>query len=197
MFSITYISAVIFFAISTSFTPGPNNFLLLASGIKFGVKKTLGHILGIAVGFPLMLMVVGVFFNKVFSINPVFFNILSAVGMVYLLYLGYQIIFSDLIYEEKEISKPITFTQAVLFQWVNPKAWIMALSIATTYLTSANFYLELEFVALVFFAIGFISSVTWTLFGKTIKNIINIKLANIILGIMLIVSILQIIPEKF
>ena len=131
------------FAISTSFTPGPNNFLLLASGMKFGLKKTLGHILGIAVGFPLMLVVIGILFNKILFFNDTFFKVLSIAGAVYLLYLGYQIIFSDMIYEDKEISKPITFTQALLFQWVNPKAWIMALSIATTYLSKDNFYYRL------------------------------------------------------
>ena len=197
MFSLNYISAVILFAISTSFTPGPNNFLLLASGMKFGLKKTLGHILGIAIGFPIMLMIVGILFNKILFTNPLFFKVLSIIGMIYLLYLGYQIIFSDLIYEKKEVSKPITFTQALLFQWVNPKAWIMALSIATTYLSKDNFYYKLVFVAGVFFIVAIASSVTWTVFGKVIKNAINIKLANVILGILLIISIIQMFPEKF
>jgi len=197
MFSLNYISAVILFAISTSFTPGPNNFLLLASGMKFGLKKTLGHILGIAVGFPLMLMIIGILFNKIIFINPLFFKILSIIGMVYLFYLGYQIIFSDLMYEEKEVSKPITFIEALLFQWVNPKAWIMALSIASTYLKPDNFYNELIFIATIFFFVATTSSVTWALFGKIIQNAINIKLANVILGILLIISIIQMFPEKF
>ena len=197
MFCLNYISAVILFAISTSFTPGPNNFLLLASGMKFGLKKTLGHILGIAVGFPLMLVIIGILFNKVLFLNNAFFKVLSIAGAVYLLYLGYQIIFSDMIYEDKEISKPITFTQALLFQWVNPKAWIMALSIASTYLSKDNFYYRLVFVAEVFFIVAIASSVTWTVFGKIIKSAINIRLANVILGILLIISVIQILTQKF
>ena len=179
------------------FHTGPNNFLLLASGMKFGLKKTLGHILGIAVGFPLMLIIIGILFNKVLFLNDAFFKVLSIAGAVYLLYLGYQIIFSDMIYENKEISKPITFTLALLFQWVNPKAWIMALSIATTYLSKDNFYYRLVFAAGVFFIVAIASSVTWTVFGKIIKSAINIKLANVILGILLIISVIQILTQKF
>jgi len=165
--------------------------------MKFGLKKTWGHILGIAIGFPLMLIIVGVVFNKILFINFSFFKVLSIIGVLYLLYLGWQIIFSDLIYEEKEVSKPITFIEALLFQWVNPKAWVMALSIATTYLNNDRFYEKLIFIAFVFFTIAIISSVTWTLFGKVIKNFINVKYANIILGIMLIISVIQMILEKY
>ena len=196
-YSNSLIFALLSFVIATAFTPGPNNFLLLVSGIKFGLKKTLGHILGIAIGFPIMLIIIGILFNKILFINSTFFTILSIIGAIYLLYLCYQIIFSDFIFKEKETSKPITFLEALLFQWVNPKAWIMALSIATTYLTTKNFYYELIFIAFIFFIVAIFSSITWTLFGKAIKNTINIKLANVILGILLIISVIQMFPEKF
>jgi threonine/homoserine/homoserine lactone efflux protein len=129
-------------------------------------------------------------------INPSFFKILSIIGALYLLYLGYRIVFSDYT-KEKEVSKPITFVEAMLFQWVNPKAWIMALGIITTYLTPNNFYLQLIFIVFIFFVTGLISSITWTLFGKIIKDRINAKLANAILGTLLMISVIQILFEKF
>jgi len=203
MFSANFMIAVVLFAISTSFTPGPNNFLLIASGIKFGIKRTWGHIFGIAIGFPIMVFIVGFAFSNIITLNTTIFNILSILGIMYMLRLAYQIIFSDIRYEESDSkAKPITFLQASLFQWINPKAWVMAFSIASSYISfEYNFYTQLFFIAFVFFIISILSSISWTLFGSVIKKILTkskyIKSVNIFLGILLIISIIQMLPQKF
>ncbi len=202
MFSTNFIIAVILFAVSTSFTPGPNNFLLISSGIQFGLKKTWKHIWGIALGFPIMVFITGLFFTNIATLNETIFSIISFLGMAYLLYLGYQVIFSDIAYEEKSRSKPISFFQAALFQWINPKAIVIALGVSSTYVTlEHSLYSQLFFISFVFFIVGLCSSITWAVLGTIIKKLLNnkqnLKMINIFLGILLIISIIQMFPEKF
>ncbi len=202
IFSTNFIIAVILFAISTSFTPGPNNFLLISSGIQFGLKRTWQHILGIAFGFPIMVFITGLFFTNIATLNETIFNIISILGMAYLLYLGYQVIFSDVAYEEKSRAKPISFFQAALFQWINPKAIVIAIGVSSSYITlEYSLYSQLFFISFTFFIVGLASSITWTIFGTIIKKLLknkkNLKMINIFLGILLIISIIQMFPEKF
>jgi len=202
MFSTNFIIAILLFTISTSFTPGPNNFLLISSGMKFGLRRTLGHIFGIAVGFPIMLFIVGLVFSSIATLSTKIFNILSIIGMLYLTYLAYKIIFSDLLYKENAKSKPLTFLQAVLFQWVNPKAWVVAFSIASSYIVlEYNFLTQLVFISIVYFIVAAVSSLTWAFFGsfinKNIEKKLYLKTINIFLGLLLIISIIQMLPQKF
>ncbi len=202
MFSVNYLIAILLFTISTSFTPGPNNFLLLSSGMKFGLRKTWGHIFGIAIGFPIMLFIVGLVFSSIATLSTILFNILSIIGMIYLAYLAYKIIFSDLLYKENSKTKPISFLQAVLFQWINPKAWAGAFSIASSYIVlDYNFLTQLIFISLLYFVLIIISSITWVIFGSFVKKNVTkpiyLKTINIVLGILLIISIIQMLPEKF
>lgn len=193
--------ALVLFIISVSFTPGPNNFLLLSSGIKFGLRRTLKHIMGILVGFPLMLIILGILFHYISSINPTLFYIFSYIGIVYLLYLAYKIILSDNSIKEDPNHQPITFMQAVLFQWVNPKAWIMILSVLSTFITSHDQYFEkLLIITTLFILLGTINCFMWATLGTFIKKRLShkqhVRYINALLGFMLFLAVLQMVPTK-
>ena len=117
------------FSIVTSATPGPNNIMLLASGVNFGFRRTIPHTLGISLGFFVLLVAVGAGFGALVSAYPAVPRGLAIVGAAYLIYLAYGVATSAAIDDGRESTKrPITLFDAALFQWVNPKAWMMALT---------------------------------------------------------------------
>jgi len=132
--STSLLSAFVLFAFVSSITPGPNNTLLLASGVNFGFRRSMPHALGISLGFMLLVIAVGLGLGEVFKVFPWAYTVLRYVGAAYLLYLAWKIAtaggMSD---SNEEHGKPMTFLGAAAFQWVNPKAWIMALGAITTY----------------------------------------------------------------
>jgi threonine/homoserine/homoserine lactone efflux protein len=121
------------FAISTSITPGPNTLMLLASGVNFGFRRTLPHMLGIAVGFPAMIMAIGLGLGGLFEAYPRSHVILKYVGMAYLLWLAWKVATAERAEDAAYESKPFGFFQAAAFQWVNPKAWTVSVSAIATY----------------------------------------------------------------
>ena len=127
--------AVLFFALSTTITPGPNNIMLMSSGVNFGFKNSLPHLFGIAIGFPIMVAAVGLGFSVIFTLIPNFHLIIQCIGIVYLLYLSWLIIQSKSQQIKESEKSQITFQKAALFQWVNPKAWVMAIGAIVTYVT--------------------------------------------------------------
>lgn len=135
--------ALILFTVSTSITPGPNNILILASGVNYGIRKSLPHFLGISFGFPLMVIAVGLGAGILFKQFPVLHTVLKLIGVFYLLYLAYRVATAPTNKMESENKKPFTFIQAALFQWVNPKAWIMAIGAVVTFASaSGNYFLQ-------------------------------------------------------
>lgn len=130
------LAGLVLYAFVTSITPGPNNMMLMASGVNFGFMRSIPHILGISIGFALMVMLVGAGFNVVFETYPSIHTILRWVGALYLLRLAWQIANSSPHERDKDQAEkqPMSFLAAAAFQWVNPKAWIMALGAMTTYL---------------------------------------------------------------
>lgn len=145
--------ASIAFAFVTSVTPGPNNLMLLASGANFGVARTIPHMLGIAVGFTLMLLLVGFGLVGLFDLVPLSYTALKIGSVTCLLYLAWKIGTASGLGEKSVTGKPITFLQAAAFQWVNPKAWSMALTAVTVYAANQS----LQAVALVALVFGIIS----------------------------------------
>ncbi|WP_257295783.1 LysE family translocator [Francisella orientalis] len=119
------------FCISSTITPGPNNMMLLISSIRFGVRKTLSHYLGVCLGFPFMVLIIGLGLESIFINHPTLHTVIKVVGGVYMLWLAFKIILSSNFDDEKAVSR--YFTQAALFQWINPKAWIMAIGVVSTY----------------------------------------------------------------
>ena len=189
--------ALISFAFVSSITPGPNNIMLMTSGANFGFKKTVPHMLGVGIGFVIMVILVGIGIMQIFELVPVTYQILKVASIVYLLYLAYRIATSaKLKNEEVKTARPLTFLQAALFQWVNPKAWTMALMSITLYAPGQELYLVL-IVALVFGAINLPCVLTWVMLGKSMTRVLkqerSLHIFNIVMALLLVASVVLVI----
>jgi threonine/homoserine/homoserine lactone efflux protein len=163
------------FLASMGFTPGPNNMLVASSGVNFGFRAMIPHILGVTVGYPLMLLLVGVGLAKIFTDVPLVHTVLKYVCIVYLLYLAWRIASAPVgDSETRRTAKPLTFLQAAAFQWINGKGWVVALSAVTTY-TVVNATLTWQVMALAGLAllVTVASVTTWTLFGALLRQYLH------------------------
>ncbi|MCX2975241.1 LysE family translocator [Halieaceae bacterium IMCC8485] len=183
------------FSFVSSITPGPNNLMLMASGANFGFRRTLPHMLGVGLGFTAMVTLVGLGLVGLFEAYPLSYEVLKVVSVVYLVYLAWKIATSAAP-AGTEVSadmqgKPITFIQAVLFQWVNPKAWTMALTALTVYAPSQNF-LSVLLVAVVFGGINLPCVSLWTLLGQQLQRLLTSRrrlvVFNVSMAVLLVVS---------
>lgn len=126
--------ALLVYALVTSITPGPNNLMLLASGVNFGIARTVPHMLGISIGFLVLLLAVGFGLGAVLTAFPALHTGLKIAGAVYLLYLAWKIAMSRSLSGKGETNaRPMRFVDAAAFQWVNPKAWVMAITAMAVY----------------------------------------------------------------
>lgn len=161
--------ALVAFAFVTSVTPGPNNMMLLASGVNFGFRSTVPHMLGIGLGHALMVFLVGLGLAGLFDSFPVLHSVLKVVSVGYMLWLAWKIATSAAPEGGEAKGKPFTFVQAAGFQWVNPKAWAMALGAVTVYAPDRT-VLTMLVVALVFCAVNLPSVSVWTLAGQGLRR---------------------------
>lgn len=118
----------LFLAFSSLVTPGPNNLMVMHSGLNFGLKRTLPHIFGILAGVGVMLFFISFGLGYVFSKIPEVALAIKLIGSMYLLYLAWKISQMNEKKTDTDISKPLTFMQAAMFQWVNPKAWVILIA---------------------------------------------------------------------
>jgi threonine/homoserine/homoserine lactone efflux protein len=183
------------FAVATSITPGPNNIMLTASGANFGFRRTLPHMLGIAIGFTFMVLAIGLGLSEIFERFPVIHQVLRYGGAAYLLYLAYRIATAAPTTPDAAppVGRPLTFLQAALFQWVNPKGWMMALGAISTYTTAdGDLMLESVMIALIFGAIGLPSVAVWAALGVAIGRLLQARWAlrafNIAMALLLVAS---------
>ena len=162
-------------------TPGPNNAMLTASGIKFGFRRTLPHLIGIPSGHIVQISLVCLGLGKIFQIYPWIQEVLKYVCASYLLYLGYKIIgsFSE---HKKDSSRPLKLYEAALFQFVNPKAWTVAIMVASGFFPrEENLIIAVLFSSLTATIICFPSISLWALFGSSIRLMIkNTKIKKIV-----------------
>ena len=153
-------------------TPGPNNAMLTASGITFGFQKTLPHLLGIPFGHVIQITMVCFGLGSVFQKFPQIQLYLKWVCFFYLIYLGWKIL-GSISSNEKESGRPLKFFEAALFQFINPKAWVVALTAATAFFpTEETFVIGTIFVAVTAPFVCFPSICIWAIFGSSIKLII-------------------------
>jgi len=140
--------ALLLYAFVTSITPGPNNFMLLASGVNFGIIRTIPHMLGISIGFLVLLLAVGFGLGAVLTAFPALHTGLKIAGGAYLLYLAWKIAMSRSLTGKGETNaRPMRFIDAAAFQWVNPKAWVMAVGAVSTYAAVAPFPVNVIVIA--------------------------------------------------
>lgn len=165
--------ALALFAFVSSITPGPNNLMLMTSGVNFGIKLTMPHLFGVAIGFTLMIVLVGVGIVQLFDAWPLSYSLLKVCSIIYLLYLAFKIATSKTVRgQEGTTAKPMTFLQAAMFQWVNPKAWTMALTAVSVYSPTSNL-IAIVVVALVFGSINFPCIGVWAIAGDKLQSTLN------------------------
>ena len=187
----TLLAGLAAFAFVSSITPGPNNLMLMASGANFGVRRTLPHMLGVALGFTFMLVVVGLGLAGVFERHPAAHVALEAASVVYLLHLAWRIATAAAPGEADPSGRPFSFLQAAAFQWVNPKAWAMALTAVTVY-TAARDWASVVVVAVTFGAINLPSVGSWALLGQGMRRLLTnparLRAFNVAMALLLVAS---------
>ena len=184
--------AMVGFGIVSTTTPGPNNFMLFASGLNFGFRRTIPHILGVSNGFGFLVLCVGLGLGQLLEIYPLAFTAIKIIGALYMVYLAWKIATSGPLEINEKKSKPLTYLQAALFQWVNPKAWVMAVVIASTYTNPTNYNSTLAIIV-AYFAIANIPMVcVWAGFGTALKQFLSdpkkFRIFNIAMAIALLAS---------
>ncbi len=179
------------FAFVSSVTPGPNNLMVLASGANFGFRRTVPHMAGITAGFLIMLMLVGLGLAQVFVSYPVLKTALRVISVVYMLYLAWKIATAAAPVEGLQKKHPMTFMQAVIFQWVNPKAWAMGLTAMTVYAPSQEIRV-IGIVALTFGVVNLPSVCSWAYLGQKMQIILTnptrLRMFNICMALLLVGS---------
>ncbi len=160
------------FAFVSSATPGPNNLMLMASGANFGFWRTIPHMLGISVGFAVMLVLVGSGLVQIFDRFPVIYTVLKVASVIYMIYLAWKIANAAPVTTNAEAGTPMTFLQAAAFQWVNPKAWAMALTAITVYVGDAAM-VWLALAATLFALVNLPSVSLWTVAGQQLQRILT------------------------
>ncbi|KAB2685239.1 MULTISPECIES: LysE family translocator [Brucella/Ochrobactrum group] len=192
--SIEIFLALLVFAFVSSVTPGPNNLMLLASGVNFGFRRTIPHMLGIGVGFFVLLLSIGFGLGALIETVPSVYTALKFAGGAYMLYLAWKIAMSRSIGEAKhrDKSEPMTFLQAAAFQWVNPKAWVMAITGIATYANHDNYYVAVLLVSAAFAIVNLPSVSVWAGFGTLLRNWLSdpvrLKWFNLIMALLLVLS---------
>ena len=190
--NIEIIMALTLFAFASSISPGPNNLMLMSSGANFGFRKTLPHMLGVGLGFTLMVALVGVGIMQVFDLYPSSYLILKWCSVVYLIYLSYKVATASAPQKKQSnTSKPLSFIQAVLFQWVNPKAWSMALTSIGIYAPQRDTS-SVIIVALIFGAVNLPSISVWVILGQKLQKILSsvkrLRIFNAVMATLLLAS---------
>ncbi|MBC8731699.1 LysE family translocator [Paraburkholderia sp. UCT2] len=190
--TLSALPAGILFALVTSITPGPNNTMLLASGVNFGFRRTLPHLSGISVGVVLLMLSVGIGLGEAFVHFPVLYTVLEVVSVAYLLYLAWKIGTSGELKLRNGERRPMRFHEAIAFQWVNPKAWMMVLTAATTIHLSNSFGMNAVAMAAVFYVIGFPCICVWAGFGTAMREVLSnpkrLRVFNIAMALLLVAS---------
>lgn len=190
--TIDTLGALVLFAFTTSITPGPNNMMLFASGVNFGFRRTLPHMLGIGAGFFSLLIGVGLGLGALLAAVPVVYLMLKVIGGLYLLWIAWKIGSSRTLGEGKSNEKPMSFFAAAGFQWVNPKAWVMAVTAMATYTDVDHYWMTVMIVGLVFAAVNLPSVSTWAGFGSSLREWLSVpvrlKWFNITMAVLLVLS---------
>lgn len=160
---------LVLFAFASSITPGPNNIMLMASGVNFGMRRTLPHMLGVSLGHGAMTMILGLGLMQIFDILPWLRSALTIVAVVYLLWLAWKIANAAPPADAKEGARPLTFLQAAGFQWVNPKAIYMSIYAQTTYAPEGGGWLAAIAVAAIFTMVNIPSVSVWAWGGTKVR----------------------------
>ena len=191
---------LLLFAVVGSLTPGPNNVMLAASGVNYGFRRTVPHMIGICLGFPVMFLAVGMGLSGIFEQAPALHTALKFMGSAYLLWLAWRVanaepVAATTVNDGK--NRPISLLQAAAFQWVNPKAWILVLGAVTTYTDISRAVLpQVLAITFTFAAVSIFSVMVWTVLGvgiaQALKQPRRRRMFNVSMAAALAVSVLWI-----
>jgi threonine/homoserine/homoserine lactone efflux protein len=163
--------AFVVFAAVMYFTPGPNNIMVLSSGLTYGFRRTIPHIAGIAIGCAFMVAAVGLGFGTIFIAYPVLQTILKFAGAAYLIYLAAVIAMAEPVTPGQDNRRgPMTFWGAAVFQWVNVKGWVMVIGTITAYAAIASFPWNIVVQVVVNLLLGVVSPSVWALSGSSLRS---------------------------
>ncbi len=167
------LTALIGFAFVSSVTPGPNNMMLLASGANFGLRRSVPHMLGISIGHSFMVTMVGLGLGRMFELYPASFIAMKVVSVAYLIYLAWKIANAAPPKAAQATGKPFSFLQAAAFQWVNPKAWYMAVTAVTNFTPDTGLLTGALIVAGVFAMTNLPSITLWAGLGTQLRRLLT------------------------
>lgn len=195
-----YLISVALFAISSSVTPGPNNIMVMTSGLNFGIRRSMPLLIGICVGFTAMLLLVGLGFGQLFTLFPQLSLIIKIIGTAYLLYLAWLIARSSNVGVTDQQVKPIGFIKGALFQWVNAKAWVVSIGAISAFTTMGeSFFSQNMTIATTFFIISFPCVGIWLMFGSMLRQFLDnaayLRWFNITMSLLLVGSVLPVVKD--
>lgn len=195
------IMALAGFAFVSSITPGPNNMMLLASGVNFGMRLTIPHMMGVCLGFTVMLVIVGMGLGAVMLAVPVLHTALRYGTGGYLLWLAWSLANSGSLGGSQSSARPMRFIEAALFQWINPKAWVMAVSAMSLYTIPESMVVSVLVVSAFFGVINLPCIAVWVGFGVGLRGFLEdplrLRLFNISMAVLLLASTLPLLVEAF
>jgi threonine/homoserine/homoserine lactone efflux protein len=185
--------AFVVFAAVMAFTPGPNNIMLLSSGVTYGLRRTVPHVLGVTFGFAFMVGAVGFGLGAVFLTYPTLQFLLKYAGAAYLIYLAALIAMSGPARPEQDNGRgPMTFWGAAMFQWVNAKGWVMVIGTITAYAAIASYPWNILAQTAVSFVMAAGSALTWALFGTALRPVLTserlVRAFNVLMAVLLLAS---------
>lgn len=167
-------AALIVYSFVSSITPGPNNFMLLASGVNYGFTRTIPHMLGIGVGFASLLLGVGLGLGALLTAFPAMHLVLKVLGGGYLLYLAWRIAMSRTMGKGGSgKSRPMSFLEAAAFQWVNVKAWVMAVTAMALYTNPQMPLGSVLLITLAFALVNLPCVSSWAAFGLALRGFLS------------------------
>lgn len=190
--------ALIGFAIASSITPGPNNLLVLTSGLNHGIPRSLPLIAGVSLGFAFMLIVIGVGLGSVIRTNPSLHMAAKVFGLAYMLWLAWKVATStpSLDADNEHVARPLSALTGAMFQWVNPKAWAVALTATAAFSAADGAMTSLAWIVLVFLLVAIASLSAWAAFGSLMRRLIDtpekLRAFNVTMALLLVASALPV-----
>ncbi len=174
--------------------------MLTTTGLNFGVRRGVPHLLGICIGFPVMLALIGLGFGALFQLYPILHEVIKIIGVIYLLFLAWKIANAGSGAAKVRQSKPINFWQSAAFQWINPKAWIMGSSALAAYTTlDDNFFIQVMVICVTFMIITIPCAGIWLVFGAGLQHFLrdpkHLRIFNLCMALLLVASILPVVWE--
>jgi threonine/homoserine/homoserine lactone efflux protein len=192
--------AFIVFAAVSAFTPGPNNVMLMSSGLNYGFRRSFQHMAGVTIGYAFLVIVFGFGLGAIFATYPLLQTILKYAGAIYLVWLAAVIAMSrppDA--DAAAQGKPLSFFGAALFQWINVKGWVIAIVSVSAYAAIASYPWNMIILALIILVITMGSSLTWVLFGTALQSLVKspraVRIFNITMALLLIASLYPVLVE--